>query len=499
MLVIISDLHLTDGSSGATISPGAFRLFTERLRELAYTASWRVDGSYRPIERLDLVLLGDVLDVIRSSQWIARRDVRPWSNPHRPEFVDLVTKITSDILQHNESACHELRSLSQPGGLTLPPASGRGQPATDSFEHEVDVRTSYMIGNHDWFFHLRGTSYDLLRQSIVRQLGLANSPHDPFPHDPAEYLELQDALRRHKVFARHGDLYDPFNFEGDRDASSLGDAIVVELLNRFAIAVEEQLGDDLPAAALLGLRELDNVRPVILVPVWIDGLLARTCPFPAQRTAVKQIWDRLADEFLSLPFVRQRDTWNPNDLVDGLQHVLKFSKRLSVGWSSSILAWLHGLTGNNSCSYYRHALAEQDFRNRRARHIVYGHTHHAEALPLDASFAEGFVLNQMYFNSGTWRRVHQQTMLDATEHEFIASDVMSYLAFFQGDERGGRAYETWSGSLGLPPAPYSFHRIDAGKGNHATRQSISTPNLHRHRPHFAPPATETSVSTRRPL
>ena len=499
MLVIISDLHLTDGSSGETISPGAFRIFADRLRDLAYGASWRVDGNYRPIEQLDLVLLGDVLDVIRSSQWSLRPDVRPWDNPYRPDYVELVTKVTTDILHHNSTACHELRDLARAGALALPPATGRGMPASDSLEHHVNVRMHYMVGNHDWFFHLRGTSYDLLRQAIVHQLGLANSPQDPFPHDPSELLDLQDTLRRHKVFARHGDLYDPFNFEGDRDASSLGDAIVIELINRFAITVEQKLADDLPLATLMGLRELDNVRPIILVPVWIDGLLTRTCPFPAQRKAVKQIWDRLADDFLSLQFVRDRDTWNPNDLVDGLQKVLKFSKHLSVGWASTLLTWLHGLTGGGEESYYRHALTEQDFRNRRAKHIVYGHTHHAECLPLDASYAEGFVLNQMYFNSGTWRRVHRQTQLDATEHEFIASDVMSYLAFFQGDERGGRPYETWSGTLGLAPAEFSFHRIDAGKKNHATRQSISTPNLHRHHPHFAPPTADAPVATRRPL
>ena len=63
------------------------------------------------------------------------------------------------------------------------------------------------------------------------------------------------------------------------------------------------------------------------------------------------------------------------------------------------------LRGADDASYYQHALAEQDFRNRRAKHIVYGHTHYAESVPLDASFAEGYVLNQAYFNSGTWRRV----------------------------------------------------------------------------------------------
>ena len=35
MLVIISDLHLTDGTSGSTISPGAFALLGERLSTTA--------------------------------------------------------------------------------------------------------------------------------------------------------------------------------------------------------------------------------------------------------------------------------------------------------------------------------------------------------------------------------------------------------------------------------------------------------------------------------
>ncbi len=69
MLVIISDLHLSDSAFSGTIPATAFRVFRERLRDMAYDASWRRDGSYRPIEELDLVLLGDVLDFIRSELW----------------------------------------------------------------------------------------------------------------------------------------------------------------------------------------------------------------------------------------------------------------------------------------------------------------------------------------------------------------------------------------------------------------------------------------------
>jgi hypothetical protein len=57
MLVVISDLHLTDGTSGATISPGAFEIFAEQLQDLAESASKRVDGSYRPLDRIDVLLL----------------------------------------------------------------------------------------------------------------------------------------------------------------------------------------------------------------------------------------------------------------------------------------------------------------------------------------------------------------------------------------------------------------------------------------------------------
>ena len=459
MLAIISDLHLTDGTTGSSLPCGAIQLFVERLEDLAIGASWRADGSYRPIKRIDLILLGDFLDIIRSAHWL-QSDVRPWDDPHSPQAVAMISRITADILRENAECCEVLRRLASPGGLTVPPANRMSQPVYDAERQPIQVSIHYMVGNHDWFLHLPGKAYDALRKTIVEQMGLSNSADVPFPHDAVESDAIQEVLRRHKVLARHGDLYDPFNFEGDRNASSLGDAIVIDLLNRFAAEVESTLTDELPVSTVLGLREIDNIRPTLLAPVWIDGLLERSCALPSMRKQVKMVWDRLADQFLSLDFVRERDSWSPVDLVDGLERVLKFSKRLSVGWSSAIVTWLHGMRGGSESSYFKHALAEQDFRNRRAKYIVYGHTHHAETVPLDASYSEGYVLNQVYFNSGTWRRVHRATQLAPAEHEFIADDCMTFLAFYYGDERKGRPYETWSGTLGIRPSTINIHRID---------------------------------------
>lgn len=450
MLVFISDLHLNDGTSGTNVHPGAFHIFAERLRYLAARASWRANGTYRPIDRIDLVLLGDVLDLIRSDRWL-QTSVKPWDDLQSPALVQTVTEIVDAILMRNEPSLALLRGLAMQNLVCVAPAGRNGQPIHNVPPLAVPVRTYYMVGNHDWLLHVPGRGYDLVRQKITHQLALVNPLNQPLPHDAAESDVLLETFRRHRVMARHGDAFDPLNCPEDRNASSLGDAIVIHLVNRFALAVQSELGPGAPAGLSLGLRQLDHIRPLLLVPVWMEGVLERTCPSPAMRKHVKQVWDRLADEFLQLPLIRQQDSWKPADLVDGLEGALKFSKRVTVNWAGQIAAWLNGLRGARSASYYEHALAEPDFRNRRACHIVYGHTHQPESVPLDASYADGFVLNQAYFNTGTWRRVYQPTQLAPGEHEFIPAESMTYLAFFEGDERGGRPYEMWSGTLGVGP------------------------------------------------
>jgi len=456
MLVIISDLHLTDGSSGETISPHAFKIFRECLRDAAYEASWRATGKYRPIRELHLVLLGDILDVIRSVKWLEGPGVRPWDDPRSQPFVDMVTNINDAILKQNAASLAVLKSLNDGKTITLPPATSAGKPAKVGYHPQakgrlpVKVNIHYLVGNHDWFYHLPGTPYNALRRSVVDALGLANSANEPFPHDPAESGVIGQLYAEHNVFARHGDIFDPFNYEEDRDASSLGDAIVIELLNRFPQAVEARLGAVLPKECTGGLKEIDNVRPLLLVPVWINGLLRRTCPDARQAKEVKAVWDELADDFLQLEFVRKRDTlFNLFDNVDKLEWALKFSRGVSLANLSRLLTWVREKVVSSETPFYPHAFSEASFKNRSARFIVYGHTHHHEVVPLDSAPLQSGILNQFYINSGTWRRVHEMARLHPEEQEFMGYHVMTYAAFFKDDERGGRPFETWSGALGV--------------------------------------------------
>ena len=453
MLVIISDLHLTDGTSGETIRAGAFRAFRERLRDLAYDASWRTGGKYKPIEELHLVLLGDILDVIRSTKWLSG-STRPWDSPESQAFISTIRTINDAILVQNADSLAVLKSLDDGKTTTLPPATSEGRPAKVSREpgakerQPVKVHIHYLVGNHDWFYHLPGTAYNKVRESVVGKMGLVNRAAEPFPHDPSESDTLQRIYEEHRVFARHGDIYDPFNYEHDRNASSLGDAIVVELLNRFPEEVKKQMGAVLPKECTDGLKEIDNVRPLLMVPVWIDGLLRRTCQ-PRMAKSVKEIWDKLADDFLGLNFVQTRDSvFNVFDAVDKLEWALKFSRGVSLSNLGRLLSWIKEKVVTRESSYYAQALTEAAFKNRKAKFVVYGHTHHHEVVPLDSATMEQGLVNQIYINSGTWRRVHELAKMNPNDEEFMGYNVMTYLAFFKDDERGGRQFESWSGCLG---------------------------------------------------
>jgi hypothetical protein len=248
------------------------------------------------------------------------------------------------------------------------------------------------------------------------------------------------------VLARHGDIFDPLSFGDDRDATSLADVLAIELIARFGQHIETEMEGQLSPATAAAMSEIDQIRPVLLVPAFLESTLERTAT-ASVRNQIKRAWDYMVEQVLHLEIVRRISQSSPIDLVDGLAAALKFGRRDTHDWTGRTLAFIAGLRGAKSASYAQHALAEADCRNRRARHIVYGHTHQHEIVPLDASHADGYVLSQTYFNAGTWRRCYLPTQTVAGHHELVANDSFSVLTFYQADERSGRPHETWTGTL----------------------------------------------------
>ncbi|MCO6458943.1 MAG: hypothetical protein J5I93_26855 [Pirellulaceae bacterium] len=458
MLVILSDLHLTDGTHLDTVPLDAWLWLSEQLRQLAVRASWRADDTYRPIERVDLVLLGDVLDLLNSATWLDGA-ARPWDDRGTGDWSRTLERIAADVLRHNESGLGLLRQLAHDGGMTVP-ASGESSRASDEVRVPVDVQVHYMVGDHDWPLHVEGPELRGARQRVRQAFGATRAGDEPFPHEPADCADLLTALRRHRVLARHGDRFCPLSFAGQRGQSAASDAILIQLGVRFARDAERQLAADLPVSMRAGLRELSLVRPLVLQPLWLEAEMYRCEVRPAVRDWLNRRWDELTAELLELPPLREAGRTSGPRLLDGLAAAMRCVGHGSSHRARNSLEWFRQLRGSADDSLACHAMEEQDFRNRRARHVVYGHTHQAESVPLDASCADGFVLNQIYFNAGTWRPAYRPAGGMATRTDFVVCDQLQLLVFYQGDERGGRPFETWSHWLARRPARNHQLRLD---------------------------------------
>lgn len=469
MLVIISDLHLTDSTTGMRMPASAFRVFRERLEAMAYEASFRTGGVYKPIESIDLLLLGDIFDLIRTTRWSDEAKgqpgyTRPWEDPDDPAFVAKVEQITDGILQQNAETAEVFRSLADASGISLPPATSAGEvDRRVSRDHRsssrlpVSVNTYYLLGNHDWIYHLGGDGFDRVRRRLKEAFSLAN-PAALFSHDPSESAAVMRTLERHRVFGRHGDIYDPFNYieEKGRDYASLGDALVVDLFNLFPPQVRQEFQGVLPEAFFADLNEMGSVRPSAMTPVWIAGLLERHAVSPAHRQRIEEIWDGLVDHFLDLDFLKELDRPFSFDLVDKVQIVLRVLKGLSFEslerWSHTIdkvMDFVKSISGGSELGHERRAAEEQPYLDREARFIVYGHTHGYKVYPLRSTIKGGKHFDQMYINSGTWHPLHELGQADRHSKGFIFYKTMTYLGFYAGDERKGRAFETWSGTLDI--------------------------------------------------
>jgi hypothetical protein len=452
MLLIVSDIHLADGTCGRSISPAAVNLFVGRLAEMAHNASIHRDGKVHPVEKIDILLMGDILDPLHSTLWLEKNAgeqgyVRPWTDHRHPDFSSKLREITRAILKNNQETISIFKWLAH-AGLELPPMSAGSQKPGSRKENPIKVNLHYMVGNHDWYYHLPGREFDNLRDEIIDAFGLSNR-RDLFPHELKESLELSSLLNEYKVYAQHGDLYDSFNYDKTtgRDGSSIGDAFAVEIVNRFPLEVAYQMGEALPSDFLNSLRELVNIRPAFAAPLWISGQLRQNKISDPDQNKIKKIWDTICDDFLELDLARKKDIPFKLDAMDGIEMAVQLTDMVSFKTIDSLVVWLRKKLGSGDFSFAHYALKEEAFLDRKAQFIVYGHTHHYEVVPLDSFQGFQRSTSQMYINSGTWHTYFDLAINKPEEQKFIPYQVLTYVSFYKDEEFQGRRFETWSGSF----------------------------------------------------
>lgn len=392
LLIFVSDIHLTDVLHGNAVSKGdQLARFWERIQA--------VRGK-RPAE---LCVVGDLFDLVRSPSWFAGRH-RPYHGRHTNGVVKNVEQIVDATIRREQGFFDALKAKIASGELTF----------------------HYVAGNHDRLLRTAPAA----QKRIADALGL-------------KQLELHTELEfpEHGVLAYHGNVGDPINASPDGDAT-IGDAIGSELILKFPTKLRAMVGADHPGVD--EIDDIDDVRPVYAVPAWVRQQSAIK---PELLRPIREVWSDVVDEFLANDFVRDwlrtQHKLFSLDLGKKLRMLLELSRnRVIQHGSDERLTQLyrffqHSFDGKMS------AVAAAELQKRRGlRYVVNGHSHFASMQPLGRIDGKPAV----YFNTGTWRAVHQIGHDLGGRPSFLPYDAMSYLVFFPDGDKLGRDYEWWTGA-----------------------------------------------------
>jgi UDP-2,3-diacylglucosamine pyrophosphatase LpxH len=463
MLIVISDLHLSDGTSGKhSPPPDAFGVMLDDMTAFA--------KKVKPAN-ITLLLLGDIFDVLRSTKWFEDDGAGPaFPEADRPWGVNGLKNVNDPMANSKSKSKTEQRCLEILGRF---PTSGKKAKVTagtilsenwDILEMFRNIQTSfpsiptkvvYVPGNHDRLCNL----YPSVRDEVAKILyGTAVSPPPKSQIMPNSdwwfNYEYHDADL--KVFARHGHQYDVFNYGHvktfDRKAhlqASIGDVITTEFLVRLPWQVEynnrKQKNAEINATISgLGdrLRDIDNIRPFSAALKWFYYRI-RSQQAGAIRDSLDKAFDDVAKNMLGLAFVQK---WNSPD--SNIDEIVRFSASPWVKWiSESILTRLGAETllpvflklsdGSEDC--YLEASYEDIKRYTDVDYVIYGHTHNPLHQPIDALEGRDII----YLNSGTWRRrVTETSRLDKSP-DFVSVQAMTYITIYKGN--AGVTCDMWNG------------------------------------------------------
>ncbi len=396
LLVFVSDLHLTESLKGPRVAK----------IDLLDRFWSRIEGA-RGGEPAEIVFVGDLFDIVRSPRWL-EGPRRPYHEPS-PAMVHVVEQIVDACLARDARFFARLRELCASGRLSV----------------------SYVLGNHDRLLRFAPKA----RRAVWR----AMTGRDEDVEFPSEKI-----FPEHRVLAHHGHTGD-FICYGKDGAAPIGDAIGLELIVRFPPRLRERLEVPDPGE----LDDIDDVRPIYAVPAWVRQIGEYK---PGIVRPLSQAWSQLVEEFLSNAFVRdwmkaqKRGLGLGFDAGTQLKLLLELSTGRIMGKTQDArLTRLYKLFQHAFDGRFAQRAAERlaDPKYRGLQYVVNGHSHFPSLTPLGHVHGRPAV----YFNTGTWRTVHQIGTHAEGRPGFLAYDAMTYLVFFPEGDPLGREYEWWTGAM----------------------------------------------------
>jgi len=401
MFIVLSDLHFSEAQStqlgpyrfNRNLPPEAFESYFYEINNLARA---------NDIERLGLILAGDILEISRSVIWLDKGhrpyinngDVKPGS-----EVEETILKIMAAI--EREDKVSETLALFK--------------NIQDYFDMKVDLHL--LLGNHDRLVNATPE----IRKSFRRMFGLGESDQ-MIDH----YMIIKDHEGNPFCLIRHGHEYDPANFSlnaakmdilpthfdekyyhqsclGDITTSEFGTALPWLFLKEYG---EKAVMEDKTLRAIYQrLIEFDDVRPTT---AWLSYL------FSTPGVKKKITWEKIKPIFTKI-INTLSDHEQFNQTLKQSELVSKFGRLLLIGllksgfFKDGIPYWIikrimkivaRSIKVKSMAKWAKKESLILD-KQSGCKCVISGHTHFSEVSLLSAQKED----ERYYINTGTWRNV----------------------------------------------------------------------------------------------
>jgi UDP-2,3-diacylglucosamine pyrophosphatase LpxH len=442
MLVLISDLHLTDERAARNVNPEAFRLFGS---EVAATAR------KRGAKETQVILLGDIIDFGRTDYWLRKNippEERPWGGELDPETG-----------MNSNSATIERQFLAILRDILRSPTAQQLITTLAELERETPTFTvRYVVGNHDRVLWNFPSLQAEIRKAIPQISGFATG------------IESEE----YGIVARHGHEWDlnthgwefrnkvllprenvsRFSPESYR-VQAIGEAVTAELMGGL-IHHAARLGT--PQPIVEQLKDVNNLRPMLHVFEWLEWIGAHETIEEQQR--LYQALRLALDGLLNCSLAKQWDHMRSDilvsaDLIDRLQQARRLILGPDFGTFRGRVDGLKRLERTFPFLFKEEdtlregARSEEAFRNprpeSRIQSVIYGHTHRARH---DYFHGNQDGTARMYVNTGTYLPL----ITEADDGEsFVSSIQMVYVYVYRVDEDvetkqpGTTSMDVWTG------------------------------------------------------
>jgi UDP-2,3-diacylglucosamine pyrophosphatase LpxH len=446
MLVMISDLHVTDESTSRNVNPKALNgLF---LREIVRNAR----ANAREIR---FVLLGDIFDLVRSDYWVkgVPAGERPWNGSLSSETgMNTHPNVEAHYAHVLDGVCG-----TRAGKALFKVINTLKRRSSTGAKRKIFTKITFVSGNHDRAINAFPSLQNKIRDFIDDV-------------DEVEFLTGVEAPE-YGVLARHGhewdeqcygyDLYTKVLRKGSHagrfdgrcyNVQSIGEVVTAELLAGFIARLQQQLGSTDPEF-VRELMEINNVRPQIDAFWWLEWFGRKYLDSRKKELLLQAVKESIA-AVLNSTLARRWDELVTEisvfrgDLTDRLDQLLAFIGKKpfdDLKFDLELFQFFKRIFASAKDEFVEGARREWDFGlPDEIQYVVYGHTHEARN-DYFSGLPDGKV--KMYINTGTYLPLIQR----ARDSGFATANQLTMSFFYRGDEdRDGKkgdvpSMEIWNG------------------------------------------------------